>query len=127
MTQEPLDELSPELQEGFDEPTVLAVTAVVLAVLSLAGFGLMNGTAYVVPLLTGQSQQARLLTGLLVGAALALVPVALGWRAASRAALGWPVTLGRAAVLLGLTSFVLRLVVAVVQATTDGTSGFTRL
>ncbi len=117
-----------EADDRLDAPPVLALVSFVLAVLSFAGFGLMNGTTYVFPLLSAEPQHTRLLTGLLLGAALALLPVALGRRAAQlHADASWATVLARAAVVLGLGSFVLRLVVAIVQATQDGPGGFSRL
>ena len=125
-----IDDAPEALGDAFDTPHVLALVAFVLAVLSVAGFGLMNGSTYIAPLLTNEDQNGRLVFGLVVGAALALIPVALGWHAASRTLeddAPWVVTLARTAMLLGLGSMVLRLVVAIIQATQDGPTGFVRL
>jgi formate hydrogenlyase subunit 3/multisubunit Na+/H+ antiporter MnhD subunit len=87
MTDEPLEDRRNDRIEDvkglLGAPPVLALVSFVLAVLSLAGFGLMNGTTYVVPFLNGQPQQRRLVVGILLGAALALVPVGLGRRSAN--------------------------------------------
>ena len=131
MTEEPLDEDVTELQDTFGAPPVLAVVAFVLAVLSVAGFGLLNGTTYTVPLIDAlPTEKGPLVGGSLLGALLALVPVVLGWRAASRALpddAAWVATLARSAVLLGLLGAALRVVVALVQATADGGGGFSRV
>src|SRR3954452_162944 len=122
------DDQPESLSEGFDAPQVGAVTAFVLAVLSFAGFGLMNGSAYVGPLVVGQTH-GRMVFSLVLGAALALVPVGLGWHAASRALdddARWINTLARTAMLLGLASMLLRLVVAVIQASQDTSTVFVR-
>ncbi len=121
-----------EAQETYGSPEVLAVVALVLAVASFCAFGLMNGTTYVVPLFRAASDDdgTRLVVATLLGAALALVPVWLGWRASSRLLPGdpaWVATLARTAILLGLASGAMRLVVAVVTASQDGPTGFTRL
>ena len=128
-----VDELDDEpeaLSDAFDAPQVLAIVAFVLAVLSFAGFGLMNGSAYIAPLVTNTDQNGRLVFGLVLGAALAIAPVALGWHAASRTLeddAPWVVTLARSAMLLGLASMALRLVVAIIQAGQDDPTGFIRL
>jgi hypothetical protein len=114
----------------FGAPAVLALVAFIAAILSLAGLGLMNGTNYIYPFLNGEPQKSRLVIGLLIGAALALIPAALGWRSASRmiqADPPWAAVLARASILLGLSSFVLRLVLAGIQASQDGPGGFSRL
>jgi hypothetical protein len=126
--EDPWNDRIEDVKGRFGAPPVLALISFVLAVLSLAGFGLMNGTTYVVPFLNDQPQHDRLVVGVLIGAALALVPVALGWRSANiQTDLPWASVLAKAAVILGLGSFVLRLVVAIVQATQDGPTGFSRL
>lgn len=120
-----------EVADTFGAPEVLALVAFVTAVASFFGFGVMNGSAYVVPFIHGgEDNSTRLVVGTLLGAALAMGPVGLGWRAVSRALSSdppWVVSVARAAVLLGLASGLLRLVVAVVEAAHDGPSGFTRL
>jgi len=116
-----------EATDTFDTEEVLAVTALVLAVLSLAGFGLMNGAVYVQPLLTSDGQKTRVVVGALLGALLALVPVWLGWRVIARALPAdprWVVTAARTAMLLGLASAALRIVVAIIEASQDGPQSF---
>ena len=100
-----------------------------LAVASLCSFGLLNGQYYVLQYVTGEPQKTRLVIAALVGAALAVIPVWLGWRAAARVLASdarWVATLARAAVVLGLVSVVLRLIIAVITAATDGPSSFGR-
>jgi hypothetical protein len=119
-----------EASDTFDAEEVLAVTAFVLAVLSLAGFGLLNGSTYVHPLLTADADRTRLVLGALLGAVLALVPVWLGWRVIARSLPGdpgWAMTLARSAMLLGLGSAVLRVVAAVIEAAQSGAVVFPRL
>ena len=115
------------LGEAFDAPPVVALVAFVLAILSIAGFGLMNGSTYVAPIVDNQPHTGRLVFGLVVGAALALVPVGLGWHASSRTLeddAPWVSVLARAAMLIGLASMALRLVLAVIQASQDNPGGF---
>jgi nitric oxide reductase large subunit len=121
-----------EVSETFGAPDVLAVLAFVMAVGSLLAFGLMNGTTYVYPSLTGIDGRSNTpyVLATMLGAGLALLPVWLGWRASSRSLPTdprWIVVLARSAVILGLSSGALRLVVAVVQAAHDGPSLFSRL
>jgi hypothetical protein len=118
--------------ESFGAPDVLAVVAFVMAVASFLTFGLMNGSTYVYPTLTGVDDRSNTpyVLATMLGAALSLLPVWLGWKAASQwldSDARWVAVLARAAVILGLTSGALRLVVAVVQATNDGPSLFSRL
>jgi hypothetical protein len=136
MTPQPVtdDDLDDEFEddaESFGGPDVLALVAFVLAIASFLSFGLMSGTTYVLPLMEQPGDSStELVIGTLLGAALALVPVWLGWRAAVRLLPDdprWIGTLARSAVLLGLASGLLRLVVAFLQATQDDASGFTRL
>lgn len=148
MTEEPLDadvdaEPDAELddpwhdqlvdaQETYGAPEVLASVALVLAIASFFGWGLMNGTAYIVPLLSNfeGDNSTRIVLGTLLGAAMAMIPVGLGWRASSRLLDSdprWVATVARTAIVLGLASGALRLVVAFIEAAHDGPSGFTRL
>ena len=120
-----------EAQDTFGAPPVLAVVSFVLSVLSLAGLGVLNGTTYTLPFASAGSPRGALVAGALLGALLALLPLVLGWRAASRVLAedaAWVATLARSAILLALVSVVLRLVIAVVTAThTDPLGAFTRL
>jgi hypothetical protein len=137
MTDEELDDTGDlsdedlvEATDTFDAEEVLAVTAFALAVLSLAGFGLLNGSTYIHPLLTADNDRTRLVLGALLGAVLALVPVWLGWRVISRSLPsdpGWAMTLARSAMLLGMASAVLRVVAAVIEASQSGAVVFPRL
>ena len=120
-----------EASESFGGPDVLALVAFVLAIASFLSFGLMSGTTFVLPLFDDPGDnKTEVVIGTLLGAALAMAPVWLGWRAAVRLLPDdprWIGTLARSAVLLGLASGVLRLVVAFIQATQDGPGEFTHL
>ena len=123
------DDETEAIRETFDAPQIMSIVAFVLAFLSFAGFGLMNGSAYVTPLLTNEDESGRAVVALVVGAALALLPVGLGWHAASRTLDDdppWIATLARSAMLLGLGSMALRLVIAIIQAGQEGPTGFGR-
>ena len=129
--EDPWHEQLEETREDFGAPAVLAVVAFVLAVVSVLGLGLLNGSAYIAPFLSGEPMPTSrdMVAGPVVGAVLALIPVVLGWRAVSRALPDdpdWVTTLGRAAFLLGLVSVLLRLLIAVLQASADSPTGFTR-
>src|SRR3954468_10498966 len=117
------------IREAFDAPQIMSIVAFVLAVLSFAGFGLMNGSAYISPLITGEDQNGRVVFALVLGAALALLPLGLGWHAASRTLDDdppWIATLARSAMVLGLGSMALRLVIAIIQSAQEGATGFVR-
>ena len=117
-------------QDTYGSPEVVAVVALVLAVGSVFGFGVLNGSVYTAPWLAIGPNHAAVVTGALIGAALSLLPVWLGWRVSSRALAGdatWVSVAARTALVLGLVSLVLRLVVAVLQATHHDPSGFSRL
>lgn len=117
------DDRSPAPPSRYAAASVLALAAFVLAVASLLGFGLLNGSSFIAPAFddVGPQDQTAVLSGLL-GAALALLPVGLGLRAV--AVLDdddpdWTATLARAAVVVAGASIALRLAVTLVQATTD--------
>jgi hypothetical protein len=98
---------------------VQAVLAFVLGVATLFGFSLLNGSSYLFQYVAGEPQKTRIVLSALLGAVFAVIPVWLGWRAAARTLAGdprWVGTLARVAVLLGLLSLVLRLVMAVIAA-----------
>ena len=122
-----------ETGETFGATDVVAVVAFVLALASVFSFGLLNGTTYIVPFLDDVSDNGNktaLVLGPVVGAGLALVPVWLGWLASARSLPDdprWVVALARSAVLLGLLSGLLHLVVAVFMAAHDGPTGFSFL
>lgn len=119
-----------DVADTFGAPEVQAVTAFVLAVLSLAGFGLLNGTPYFFTELdAAASYKTRSVLAALLGAGFAIVPVIVGWRASARVLVTdakWIATLARTAVLLGLLSLVLRLVLAVIVAGTHDPRGIGR-
>jgi Ca2+/Na+ antiporter len=109
-----------EVSDTFGAPEVQALFAFVLAVVSMAGFSLLNGTTYFFTELNAvESYKTRSVLAALLGAAFALIPVVVGWRASARTLATdarWIATLARTAVLLGLLSLGLRLVLAVVVA-----------
>jgi len=117
-------------QDTYGSPEVLALVALVLAIGSTFGFGVLNGSVYIAPFLNAGPSHSALVTGALLGAALALVPIWLGWRVSSRTLAGdaaWVSVAARAALVLGLISLLLRLIVAVLQAAHHDPSGFSRL
>ena len=103
-------------------PEALAIAAVVLATVALLGIGLLNGVTYLPPSYDqGPPEQGTLVATALLGAALALLPVALGVWALRRLPDGSPSrgTAG-AGVLLAAVAVVLRLVIAVQASSSDG-------
>jgi hypothetical protein len=121
-----------EVADNYGAPEVLALAAMVAAVGSLFGNGVMNGTAYIAPYLgdVAADDTSLVVLGIALGALLAMVPVVLGWRAASRVLdtdPAWISTVARTAVVLGLASGLLRLVIAVLTAAHSGPTGFNRL
>jgi hypothetical protein len=112
---------------GLGDPAALATASVVLATLSLGGFGLLNGSTYVSPFIGDTASVARTVLGGLLGALFALAPVVLGLLAHRRTHPGdpsWVPRLAQAGVLLGGISIVLRLVAtAVASISTDGRLG----
>ncbi|MCU1589826.1 MAG: hypothetical protein JWP11_1082 [Frankiales bacterium] len=120
-----------EVSDDYGAPEVLAVVAFVLSLVSLSGFGLLNGSYYFLPYInSAEGQKTRLVLAALLGALLALLPVWLGWRASARVLATdarWVATLARAAVMLGLLSLVLRLVLSVVTAAATDPSSIGRL
>ena len=134
MTEQPEDEVWSEsvleVDDAFFAPSTLALTAFVLAVTSVSGFGFLNGFAYVALAVGGGVNGAgNGLAAGLVGAVLALIPVGLGLRAHGRLLpedASWVGPLARAAVLLGLLSLLLRLVGTTLLAAQDAGPGFTR-
>ena len=112
---------------GMSDPAALAIGAVVLATLSLGGFGLLNGASYILPLTQGMSSTARTVLAGLLGAAFALAPVVMGVVARSRTHPGdpaWVTRVAQAGVLLGCTAFVLRLVATAVSSAQVADSGY---
>ena len=109
-----------EVSDSFGAPDVQAVVAFVLGIVSMLGFGLLSGAPYAFQSFSaGDSFRTRNILAALIGAGFALVPVILGWRASARVLATdprWIAALARAAVILGLLSLVLRLVLAVLAA-----------
>lgn len=102
-------------------PEVLALASLLLAAISLLGIGLLNGSPYVTELYSGSGPDTSLaVTASLIGAGLALLPIALGAAAlrrlpeASRSRV-----IAGTGVLLAAVSVVLRLAVAVRLALDD--------
>jgi hypothetical protein len=122
-----------EVGEAFGATEVLAVVAFVLALSSVFSWGLLDGNAYTVPFVDGLSDNGNktaLVLGPVVGAVLSLVPVWMGWLASARLLPDdprWIVVAARSAVVLGLASGFLHLVVAVLMAAQDGPIGLSRI
>ena len=96
-------------------PEALGLAALVLAVVSLLGMGLLNGIAYLsLSFDQGQPERPSLVAVALLGAALALLPVGLGVWALRRLPDESPYrTIAGAAVVVAGVSVLLRLVIAV--------------
>jgi hypothetical protein len=112
---------------GVGDPAALAIAALVLGTLSLGGFGLMNGSTYVLPFTQGESDTTRTVLAGLLGAALALGAVVLGLVSSKRAHPGDPAWVPRAAqagVLVAGVAVVLRLVATSAAAVQVAESGF---
>jgi hypothetical protein len=109
-----------EVADDYGAPDVQALVAFVLGVGSLWGFSLLNGSVFFyLSVGPGDSVKTANVLSALLGAAFALLPVVLGWRASARVLDSdprWVPTAARAAVILGLLAVVLRLVVAVLAA-----------
>jgi hypothetical protein len=122
-----------EAGETFGATEVLAVVAFVLALSSVFSWGLLDGNAYTIPFVDGLSDNGNktaLVMGPVIGAVLSLVPVWMGWLASARLLADdprWIVVTARSAVVLGLASGLLHLVVAVLMAAQDGPLGISRL
>lgn len=102
-------------------PEALALASLVLAVVSLVGLGLLNGSPYLPQAFSaGEPLQRTLVTAALLGAALALLPLALGAVALRRLPddSGWRPFAG-AGVLVAGVSVLLRLAIAARTATDD--------
>jgi hypothetical protein len=112
-----------DISDSFSTPDVHAVIGFVLSCVSLLGTGVLNGSVYLYQSLpANDSLRSHNVLAALLGAALALIGVTLGWRASARVIEGdpaWIATLARAAVVLGLMSAFLRLVIAVIAAGSD--------
>jgi uncharacterized protein YacL len=109
-----------EVTDSFGAPEVQSLVAFVLALMSMGGIGLVNGSYYLFTSISADTDyKTQNVAAALLGAAFALIPVALGWRASARVLETdprWVATFARAAVILGLLSVVLRLVLAVIAA-----------
>jgi len=116
-----------QVGDDYGAPDVMSLVAFVLAIGSILGFGLLNGTYYLLLDLHQDPSKARGVTAMLLGAAFALAPVILGWRASARVIDSdprWIGSVARAAVVLGLMSLVLRLLIAILMAGTDAPTNF---
>lgn len=110
------------LLSAVTAPEVLALASVVLAVVSITGLGLLNGSVYVqLGSYTGDApQQAVLVGAALLGVGLALLPAALGGLALRRLPDDSPSrVLAGAGVLIAAVSALLRLVMALRAAADD--------
>jgi uncharacterized protein YacL len=88
--------------------------------MSMGGLGLLNGSLYLFTYIASDADyKTQNVLAALLGAAFAIIPVILGWRVSARVLdtdPRWVSALARSAVILGLLSLVLRLVIAVVAA-----------
>jgi hypothetical protein len=112
-----------EAADDYGSPDVQALSAFVLSILSIGSFGLLDGATYLITNISAaEDYKTRAVLAAVLGAAFALLPMILGWRASARVLATdakWVATLARTAVLLGLLSLVLRLVLAVIIAGSD--------
>ena len=111
---------------GMGDPAALAIAALVLGTLSLGGFGLVNGSNYVLPFTEGQSSTTRTVLAGLLGALIALAAVLLGSMASRRAHPGdpaWVPRLAQAGMLVGTLAVVFRLVATSASAAQVAESG----
>lgn len=103
-------------------PEALALASLVLAAVSVAGFGLLNGPPYLPALYSGGGPPVTRLavTASLIGAGLALLPAALGAVALRRLpeVSAWRAVAG-AGVLVAVLSAVLRLAIGALTAADD--------
>lgn len=112
---------------SHSDPAALAVASLVLGTLSLGGFGLVNGSNYVLPFVEGQSTIVRTVLAGLLGAVIALAAVGLGVWAKSRAHPGdpaWVPRIASAGVLIASIAVALRLVATSAAAVQVAESGF---
>ena len=122
LVDDPLDDEVVEVTDSFGAPDIQATVAFVLSIVSVCNFGVLRGSNYFEPFYADADAHSRWLHGLLgvaLGAVLALVPVVLGWRASARVLetdARWVAVAARAAVILGLLSLILQLVLAVLTA-----------
>lgn len=115
---------------GVGDPAALAIGALAIGVLSLGGWGFVNGANYVYPLTQGMSSASRAVLAGLLGAAIALAAVVLGVVASRRAHPGdpaWVPRVAQAGVLVAGTAFVLRLIATAIAAVEVASSGYTPL
>lgn len=104
---------------GVGDPAALAVASLVMGGLSLGGFGLLNGSRYVLPLMQGQSSTALVVIAGLVGALIAAVAVALGARARRHVQPDdpeWVRRLAQAGMLVSAIAVALRLIATLASA-----------
>lgn len=112
---------------GVGDPAAMAIASLVLGALSLGGFGLMNGSNYVLPFTQSESPTTRTVLAGLLGAAIALAAVILGLVASKRAHPGdpaWVPRLAQAGVLVAGLAVVMRLVATSAAAVQVADSGF---
>lgn len=98
---------------GIGDPAALGVASLLMGGLSLGGFGLLNGSRYVLPLGQGRPVTNLVLISGLVGALIAAVAVALGALARRRADQSHPTWVPRiaaAGILVSAIALLLRLV-----------------
>ena len=108
------DDRPAPVADALRAPETLALASLVLGAISLTGFGLMNGSAFVPQLYASTGPDVtRAVIAALVGAGLALLPLGVGVAALRRLPEGSSSrALAGAGILLAAVSVVLRLVVA---------------
>jgi hypothetical protein len=109
------------------DPAALAIASLVLGTLSLGGFGLLNGSNYVLPFTQGQPSTTRTVLAGLLGALIAMVAVVLGAVASRRTYPGdpaWVSRVAQAGVLIAGIAVVFRLVATSAAAIQVADSGF---
>lgn len=116
-----------DLPAGLLDAPALALTAFALSVLSCFGAALFSGYTYLGQrdLFQGSGVADDRVGAQLLGAGLALLPALIGLAAARRStgSSAWVDAVARAAVLVAMTSVVLRLVVLAVSLATSGDAG----
>jgi hypothetical protein len=122
---------SPEpVRRDADEPHIearaLALSAIVMATCSLLGLGVLNGSTFLDATWNlpeeVRAHPPEVVT--LLGAALAVLPLYLGWKATRSATNrdGWAAVVGRSAMLVALVSLLARLALAAAQVNGGGGS-----
>lgn len=112
---------------GLGDPAALAIASLVLGTLSLGGFGLVNGSSYVLPFTQGQPSTVRIVLAGLLGAVIAFSAMVLASVASKRSHPGdpaWVPRVAQAGLLIGGTAVLLRLVATSATAVQVADFGF---